>query len=201
MSHSFFRLPMFGFTCLGFLMIGVILAVACWLAFRSGEPGKGKLGGFAGCMVALALLLIAGVGALGCTAVAFLGARSEMVRRGPVKSFQLEWNDRDKGAREGGEKGAGEPRAEDESHALHLRVEMRGGDASEVTRWFKENTEGDLTISIATVEDPDGPLTRIDFGLPVTNEELAEIRRNFERDMPNLRLPKGIKVELKGEND
>jgi hypothetical protein len=97
-----FRLPMFGFTCLSFLMLLVILAIATWLVFRSQEPGRTKLSGCAGCAVGFALLLIAGLGALGCTAVAVLTAPAEMVRHGPFKRFEFRWPDRDGREERGG---------------------------------------------------------------------------------------------------
>jgi hypothetical protein len=56
---------MFGFVLLVFLLLATILAVGVFLAFKSGEQGKTKLGGFAGCAIALALLVIAGLGAVG----------------------------------------------------------------------------------------------------------------------------------------
>jgi hypothetical protein len=197
---------MFGFACFGFLMIGVILAVAVWLAFKSGKNGTTKLGGAAGCMISLALVFIAGLAALSCTAIALVNAPNELLRHGPVRRIEAQWPplraEHGKTAdSESPEPDEGKEKDADSEKGLHIQIEMAGGDATEVSRWFREHTDGDMTVSVDTVKGADGPRTRIDIRLPITEDELRDIRRDFERDLPNLNLPDGIRVELKGDDD
>ena len=84
--------PVFGFGCLGFVLVCTILAIACFLVFKSGAKGTTKLGAPAGCLVGCALVLVALLAAFGVTLVLVAHAKSELVRHGPVKSlvFDLE---------------------------------------------------------------------------------------------------------------
>jgi hypothetical protein len=206
MFQPFHRLPMFGFACFGFLMIGVILAVAVWLAFKSGKNGTTKLGGAAGCMISLALVFIAGLAALSCTAIALVNAPNELIRHGPIRRIEAQWprlhseHGKDSDSKSEDSEETSEKEA-DSKQGLHIQIEMAGGDATEVSRWFREHTDGDMTVSVDTVKGADGPLTRIDIRLPITEDELRDIRRDFQRDLPNLNLPDGIRVELKGDDD
>ena len=204
MFHPFHRLPMFGFAFLGFLMIGVILAVACWLAFKSGKDGTTKLGGPAGCFMALALMFVAGLGALGCAAIALVNAPGELLRNGPIRKIEAhvhDWKAEHEGADEADEPGEHGERGEAERKGVHFRIEMTGGNAQEISRWFREHTDGDMTVSVTTLAGPDGPRTRVDIELPIPESELREIRRDFERDLPNLKLPNDVRIELKGADD
>jgi hypothetical protein len=197
---------MFGFACFGFLVIAVILAIAVWLAFKSGKNGTTKLGGAAGCMIALALVFVAGIAALGCTAIAIVNAPDELIRHGPVRRIEAQWPslhpDQEKTSDSKSEDAEETPEKDsDAKQGLHIQIEMAGGDATEVSRWFRDHTDGDMTVSVDTVKGADGPRTRIDIRLPITEDELRDIRRDFERDLPNLNLPDGIRVELKGDDD
>lgn len=206
MFHPFHRLPMFAFAGFAFLVIAGILAVACWLAFKSGKNGTTKLGGVAGCFIALALVFVAGVAAFSCTAIAALNAPNEILRSGPVRRIEVLrprlHEDEDKAS-------DGKPEAPDEdmegreapAHGLHIRVELAGDDATEVSRWFRDHTEGDMTVSVERVKGPDGPRTRVDIQLPISDDEIREVREQFERDLPSLNLPEGVRIELKGEDD
>lgn len=180
---------MFGFFGLGFLFFATIVAVAVWLAVRSGEKGSTKLGGFAGCMIALALLVIAGLGALGCTTIAILNTPREIVERGPVKSFEFQLDEEDDPSDELGE-GTG----------VRLRFEIEGVEPGQVTRWIRENTDGDVTYTITTSEGGDEKAVQLDVSLPITEEELREFREEFRREFPDLRLPVSLKVELRRED-
>jgi hypothetical protein len=215
-------LPMFGFAALAFLMIGVILAVAVWLAFRSGESGRTKLGGFAGCMVAVALVFVAGLGAIACLLVVAVTAPGEIVRHGPVRKIEAHWPSTH------GEKGDTEPEsakdedseeeeseahdgmhddehhadAEDhEEHGLHFRVEVAGGNEAKITRWFREHTRGDFKVSTEAIHGPDGRRTRIDIRIPIPDEEIRRMRSDLQKDLPDLNLPDGVTIELKSEDE
>jgi hypothetical protein len=206
MLHPFHRLPMFAFASLGFFVIAGILAIACWLAFKSGKNGTTKLGGAAGCFIALALVFVAGLAALGCTTIAVLNAPNELLRHGPVKRIEAQWpplrGDHEENADSKPEAPDESPEKPEESaHGLHIRIELDGTDTTEVSRWFREHTEGDMTVSIEKLKSADGPRTRVDIELPISDDDLREIREQFERDLPNLNLPQGVRIELKGEDD
>ncbi len=87
------HIPMFGFVLLAFLLLGVVLAVAVFFAFKSGNAGQTRLSGPAGCLIALALLVIAGIGAIGLAIVALVTLPAEAMKHGPVKSFELQFPD------------------------------------------------------------------------------------------------------------
>ena len=205
MTLSLLRMPMFGFFGLGFLFFAAVVAVAVWLAVRSGEKGSTKLGGFAGCAIALALLVIAGLGALGCTAIALLNTPNEIVRRGPVKSIELHASDEhgSHGQLEKADEGADEDEAPetDSEHAVSLRFVIEGVEPGQITRWIREHTDGDVSYSITTGAGEDGNAVHLDISLPITDRELHRMRADFHRDFPNLRLPESIKLELHHDHD
>ena len=198
-----FKIPIFGFTCLGFLAVCVILAIAAFLVLRSGEQGKTKLSGCAGCAIGLALCLVAGVALCTFLFVAFLGAKSEVIRRGPVKSFEWRWDDHDHHDDEwDGRAEEDAPLAEaeptfDSKHAVHLLIEMEGGDPTAITRWLRDSTEGDFTIAI----HQDGDRTKIDIGLPISRHDVEELKRELEREFDSLRLPSGARIEIKDPDE
>jgi len=201
------RFPMFGFALLGFLFIGFILAIAVWLAFRSGKDGTTKLGAAAGCMIALALVFVAGLGALGCTAIAIVNTPGEMLRHGPIRRIEAHFPRLHKDHEDSADEAPRSPGSEEDeakeagAEHLHLRIEMEGGDATQVSRWFRDHTDGDMTVSVRDLAGPGGKRTRIDITLPVPEKDLRELRRDFERDLPGLNLPDGLTIELKGEDD
>ena len=199
MTLSLLRMPMFGFFGLGFLFFCTIVAVGVWLAVKSGEQGSTKLGGVAGCAIAFALLVIAGMGALGCTAIALMNTPNEIVRRGPVKRFEMRWGD-EHGHEHGDADEEGVP-APDPEHAITLRFELEGVEPSQITSWICDNTDHDVPYTITTVAGEDGTLLHVDVSLPITAEEVRRIREDFRRDFPNLRLPASVEVEIRREDD
>lgn len=213
MAHSFFRLPMFGFSLLGFLAICVVLAVAVWAAFRSGESGQSKLGGLAGCAIALALLMIAGLGALGCTMIAVIDAPNQWIQRGPVKridahfdesprEFRLHEGDHHEGGEHEDEHAAsgteGDP--QDGHLSFRLRIDLAGEDVGEITRWFRDHTDDDLTYTITSEDGPDGPVTHLDVTLPMPRRDLEKLRDDLQREF-HLRLPNSVRIEVRSQND
>ncbi len=211
------RMPMFGFLVLGFLMFATIVAIACYLVFKSGEPGKTKLSGCAGCAIGFGLMSLAGIGALGCTTIAFIDAGNEAVRRGPIKSFEWRWprerQDRDADAQEGEWDAGVDATESDESSAdssddpypLKLRVVVRGSAdyavVGQISRWFHEQTDGDISVRTRVRVEDGEETTEIEFGLPLSAEEIEEVRENLERDVPGFELPEGVRVEIKGDRD
>jgi len=189
------HIPMFGFVLLAFLLLGVILAVAVFFAFKSGNAGQTKLSGPAGCLIALALLAIAGIGAIGLTIVALVTIPSEMIKHGPVKSAKVEFPEDDKG----GVAGAGR-------HGSHLTIELRGAqDASDVMKWLRKRTDSETSIAVHAGRDTSGqPVTVIELTLPEDHDvtqELRDMRRDLEEDVPDLRLPKSVRIEFRGPDE
>ncbi len=198
------HVPMFGFVLLAFLLLGVVLAVAVFFAFKSGNAGQTKLSGPAGCLIALALLVIAGIGAVGLGIVAVVTLSSEAVRHGPVKSFEFKFPE-DEGRGQGGTH-AGVDAGKSEAQGPHLTIELRGlQDPADVMKWLRKQTDSQTRIAVHESKDKSGEtVTVIELMLPedhdVTNE-LRDMRRDLERDMPDLRLPKSVKVEFRGPNE
>jgi hypothetical protein len=193
---------MFGFFGLGFLLFAAVIAIAVWIAVKSGQQGSTKLGGFAGCAIALALLVVAGIGAVGCTAIALLNTPNEMVQRGPVKRFELKWDDEH--GLHGGESAQeekGPPR--DSKHAVSLRFELDGVDPGQVTRWIREHTDSDIpyTISTTTTIDGEERTVHLEISLPISDDEVRRMREDFHRDFPDLRLPVSVEVEIRRDED
>jgi hypothetical protein len=212
------RLPMFGFTCFSFLMLLVIVAIAVWLVFRSGEKGSTRLSGCAGCAIGFALLAIAGLGALGCVAVAVITAPDEMVRHGPFRKFEFHWpkdgkrDDREGEGRTGRFEAPGEPgrsgdpdeASSNDKYPARLSLTLRPGSdvgeiAGEISEWLREETEGDLDVHIRNDRDDGHEVTRLDFRLPIPRQELEKLRDDLRREMPRLRLPESVEIEVRDD--
>ena len=188
------RLPMFGFTLLSFLMLLVVIAIATWLVFRSGDGGKTKLSAPAGCAIGCAILLLGGLGALGCTAAVLISAPNEIVRRGPIERFELTWPDES------------QPAPADAAtvgrYPARIRLTLRDGGraeelAGEISRWLREETDGDLSVEIRRQEQD----TVLEFSLPATREELEDLRRDLRREFPRLRLPNRVEVDVRDPDE
>lgn len=215
-----FRVPMFGYGLLLFALLAVVLAIAVFLAFKSGEKGTTKLGGCAGCAIALALLLIAGMGALGLVIVSVVSLPDEAVRRGPVRKFELHWGE-DRSAPAPSESGesvrselapgdaptpAPAPGGAPAPSPLRLRLELRGmADASSVIRWLRPRVDEGTVIAVGEGRDEAGAtFTTIDLTIPLDahdRDELKRLRHDLERDLPDFKLPTGVTVELRGPGE
>ena len=194
------RFPMFGFALLVFLLLATVLAVAVFFAFKSGEQGKTKLSGFAGCMIALALLAIAGIGAIGSIVVGVVSIPNEMSRRGPVKSFEWHWNS-DSSAPD-----PDEPDSAKEEAPFRVRVELRGTqDSQSVMRWIRKRTDERTSIGVHEEVDKDGDTVTVVEITPRLDvhdrKEIQEIFEELKKDLPDLKLPAGGRIELRGPND
>jgi hypothetical protein len=211
---------MFGFTLLAFLIVCAILALATFLVLKSGEQGQTKLGGCAGCAIGFALLAIAGLAASITLGVMVLSARSEIVRRGPVKSIELDFGDHaddehesgeDHGARASSSRAApgatsggaesksqtpsaGDATSKDSPHAVHLKLVIRGKEyPASISDWVRDHTEGDVSVTVST----EGDRTIVDYSVAVSREELKKLQRDLKKAIPGMKLPKGIKIEIK----
>jgi hypothetical protein len=220
------HVPMFGFTVVAFLLVCTILAVATLLVFKSGERGTTKLGGCAGCAIGFALLAIAGLAALITVGVMLLTARSEIVRNGPIRSLELELDQDDNGARQAPGNRAAEPdhgadestngetdkslhpvapesseapsAAKDTGHAVHLKLVIRGKEyPAAISDWIRDHTDGDVSVTVSH----QGDRTIVDLGLPFTRDELKQFKHDMKKSLPGMKLPKGIKVDIKDADD
>ena len=198
MSH----LPLFGFACLVFLGISTTLAVAAFLVFKSGEKGSTKLGGCAGAAIGCALVFIACLAAFGVALVAAATAKSELVKHGPVQSFEFELQP-DSGPPPpmpgSGQSNLAPPA---QNWSATLRVELRGSaDVSDITSrisdWLRDNTDGQISVHTRKLEKGGG--TMLEFGLDVDRAQLDDLRRGLRQAVPDWRLPKRVKVEIKNE--
>lgn len=192
-----FRIPMFGFALLIFVFLAVILAIAVFFAFKSGAQGKTKLGGFAGCMVALALLFIAGVAGIALVILSLMSIPSEAVRHGPVKSFEFQWRDNSPEP--------SDPHAESPS-PVHGRIELHGVvDATPVLKWLREKTDPSTHLAVREDKDADGQAcTVIELTRPMDQGEREEWRqmwRDLEKSMPDFRFPTGVRIVLRGPDE
>ncbi|MBL8859475.1 MAG: hypothetical protein JNL28_13265 [Planctomycetes bacterium] len=190
--------PMFGFALLAFLILALVVAVAVFFIFKSGEQGKTKLNGCAGCAIGFALLAIAGLGALGLVFVSVVSLPSEAVRHGPVKALEFHWDESAPAPDEPGRQAAASP--------LHVRVEMRGvKDHADVMKWLRKRTKSETHIAVHEEVGEDGEAyTVAELSLPVSKNqrrELKELRSQLERDMPDFNIPSGVRIELRGPND
>lgn len=198
---------MFGYALLVFVLLAAVAAVALFFAFKSGEQGKSKLSGFAGCWIALALLVVAFLGAIGLVVVAIANAPNEIVKHGPVKSFELQWDsDGDEDGLEPGEKRPAKPLVPRENRSgPRLVIDLKSSEgAAEIVRWIRDNVEGDLAIASEEVEVDGERRARVTLHLklaPGERAELEEVKRELERELPNLRIPDGVKVELRDADE
>jgi hypothetical protein len=213
----FYRLPMFGFTAFAFLVVCAIIALATFLVFKSGEQGTTKLSGCAGCAVGFALIVVAGLATFVTFVVMVSTVQGELVRNGPLRKLELHMDDRDEDDEhdaEGKSPEANEStRAEhaqppetgapgeakhDADHLLHLTLTVRGKEApAAISEWIRENTNVDVTVTMTTK----GDTTVIDYGFPMTREQLKELRQELRDAIPGMQLPKDVEIEVKDPDE
>jgi hypothetical protein len=190
---------MFGFGCLGFVMICTILAVACFFVFRSGEKGTTKLGAPAGCLVGCALVLVALLAAMGMALVLSFHVPQEMVRRGPFKRFEFDLEPH-------GEPAQVPEKLDTPPGARHARltVELKSGEgwadlSEDISSWLREQVSGDIGVKVETRMRPRGPVTALVFEVDVEEAQLQDLRRELREVLPTLRLPNHVEAELKDD--
>jgi hypothetical protein len=188
---------MFGFACLGFLLICAVIAVACFLVFKSGAKGTTKLGAPAGCLIGCALLCVALFAALGIVLVLTLHAKQELVRHGPFKSFEFDLEPRDQppGA-------TPTPRVTPETRHARLSIELNSDEgwadlSEDISSWLRDKVSGEIGVRIETRPTDKGPHKLLIFEVDLPERELDELRRNLREVLPTLRLPEHIRAELK----
>ncbi|MEE8467348.1 MAG: hypothetical protein V3T22_02775 [Planctomycetota bacterium] len=211
MSH-FFITSLLG---VGFMAVLVIGAVALVRGLtRSQTPGPQRL--LAGLLGAafLALFGIVGSGILVGTLAVMGGAL--LLEHGPVRSIEVLRLDRDRGMHTRGVhqvRAAARTLDEDAEQAylaatagldpeypLHVLVECQGEvRVDRLQRWLERKTHGDVVLVQARPVIREGEeRTVLDFGLDVTQRELAHFEREFEEAQPFFDLPHGVRIRIEG---
>jgi len=194
------RMPIFGFAVLAFLLLCAILAFAVWFATRGvADPGRSRINGPAGCAIGCALLAIAGLGAIATLAVVLVNVPAEFARNGPFERLELRYEgdlppDEDPSN--------SEPRTDPRVHA---EIELRPGyDAAPVLHVLRRELSADLDLTVRSIERDGATRTVIEVDAPLdarARRELRKLLRDLERDLPDLELPAGIVLEIRGPND
>ena len=90
---------------------------------------------------------------------------------------------------------------------LHLRLELRGThDTASVMKWLRkklEVEESTMTV-VQTTDENDEPITFIEVRVPIddeTREHLTELKANLTEALPDVQLPTGARIEIKGPDD
>lgn len=184
---------------LGYLFLLAVLAVAALIVVRSAKDGKA--GGCTGCAIALAIVVAAGLGAVGCTAATLVAAGSDLIQNGPIRSIRFERVvDRNTG-RELGRSWRTEP-AYQGQYPVRLQIALEGNvDVGRIARWIRDELDGDVSLSYEVVETPDGRRTELDIGLPIDPDEMADFERELRRELPELELPEAIRIEIRSPED
>lgn len=184
----------------GFLLLLTLVGLALVLGFRRGAKG-GAPRVFSG------ILLFAGAVVLGLLATAFTGVLlavtvvTKVVEHGPVRSIEIvrtldpaDSDDLPAGAIENLLQSGLDPR-----YPVHVLVEYRGDyDGARLARWLERKTGGDVElVDELPVDGFAGRMTRLDFGVLVSRRELRELQRDFEREVPLLDFPQGVRVQFR----
>lgn len=194
--------PLLGYACLGFFLVCVVLAIATWLVFKSGEKGTTKLGGVAGCAIGAALVVIAGMMAVGALVFAGVGLRKDARERGRVHVEDLfgdeeEDETTDDAMDEGSED---EPETVDAADLVQVEVVADVNDPSEigpVIDRLRDLTEGDFSTHLETVRDGNASRTELRVTISVAEGRVDELKTELERAWPGLLLPHGGKLEVR----
>lgn len=195
---------MFGFVVIAFLLLCTILAFAVWFATRGTvDPGRTRISGPAGCGIGCALLAIAGFGAIATLAVVIVNLPGEWARRGPIERLSLRYGD--ELDTDSGEQHA--PRDADVPNptSIHAEIELRPGyEPGPVLRVLRRKISSDLDISVRAVERDGETRTLIEVDVPLDDKARRELRRtlrDLRDELPELELPSGMVLEIRGPNE
>ena len=197
----------------GFMALLVTGAVALVRALtRSQVPGPQRLlGGLLGTAF-LALFGILGSGILVGT-LALLGG-ALVLEHGPVRSVEVLRLDRTRGmtplgmnlvqAAAGSLDGDAEraylaaTAGLDSEYGVHVLVEYRGKvRVDRLQRWLERETHGDVVLVEARPVIREGEERMVlDFGLEVSDREMAHFEREFEEAQPFFDLPHGVRIRI-----
>lgn len=222
------RMPVFGFVVLAFLLLCTTLAVAAWFATRGAvDPGKTRISGPAGCAIGCALLVVAGLGALATAMVVVVNLPAEWARNGPIERMELRYDgprpgedaherrdgrdvepgdaDRADGRRADAERDGPAGGLQRVDPRVHVEIELRPGyDAAPILRMLRNEVSSGLDVTVRSVERDGVARTVIGIDAPLDEEarhELDEALRELREELPELELPAGIVLEIRGPND
>jgi hypothetical protein len=183
---------------LGFVAFLGFCALCLARGMRSFQSQPATPARFVGAFASLAGLVavsVIGTGMLGALVVLFAGVT--IVQHGPVRAVEIVRTEEFNGTR--GEGLELWPSALDGRYAVHALVEVRGTpDLAKLERWLDRRTGGNVELVDARHLHRHGEnLTVIDFGLDIPRHELANFEREFEREVPFMDLPKGLRFQIR----
>jgi len=193
------RMPMFGFATLAFLLLCTVLAFAVWFATRGAvDPSKTRITGPAGCAIGCALLVVVGLGAILTAAVIATNLPNEWARHGPISRLELSYDDPGEATEEDSPTRATKP-------SVHAEIELRPGrDAGPILALLRREISSGLDLTVRTLERDGTPRTVIEIHAPLDAEARRELRQALEElraELPELDLPSGLILEVRGPND
>lgn len=200
---------MFGFVCIAFLLVCVVLAIATWVLVKSGEQGKTKMNGAAGCAIGFALLVIAGLMALGSFAVVLVSGGREVVRE-VKRNGGWDWHYDSKehargeeSSREREETPAPPPAPSEPAREGELKVVFEIGDAGgigPIMEHVRDLAPGGISSSLGVTVENGAERSRLEVRFEVEDDERDALRRRIEETWPGLKLPDGgsLSIESSG---
>lgn len=193
MSMSFLTVLLVVFA--GFLALLGVLALAVTKAVN--PDGRTARGFFGGCASALALLFLCGVGATGLGIFVGATAVGTAIDKNPIEKIEIR--------RGPPELPSDDTVAQDWRHGpVHLLFTVRGNAGDELVEMVREvvevdHHEFDQYVTIHDRIGSDGaPFQIVEFRLPLTDEDLEEIKREIERELDGLRirLPESVAIHF-----
>lgn len=186
-------LPILAFCFVGFLGFLLLLAFAAIVGFRglarSANGERSVAHAVAGVGMALAIVFLAGLGALGCSAATTAMTAHHLLVNGPLHTIELE--------RGPFPAAYAALHGLDRDHQLHLRVKVEGArDFERLRRWLEHETHGAVSFKVSSQREGGQEYSLLDFALPVDQHELSRLEREIQHDFPWLELPESLRLEL-----
>lgn len=208
------HLPMFGFICIAFLLVCVVLAIATWILVKSGEQGKTKMNGAAGCAIGFALLVIAGLMALGSFFVVLVSGGREVVRE-VQRNGGWDWHydskepsrEHERGGDSSGEHTptpAPPPAPSDRARDGELEVVFELGAAGgigPIMEHVRDLAPGGISSSLAVSAENGAEHSRLTVRFEVADDERDALRRRIEETWPDSKLPDGGSLSIEPARD
>jgi len=157
--------------------------------------------GAVACVGGMAALGAMGAAVLAGFAALFIGMT--ILEHGPVRSVEIVRADESAGGHVSAADSQLWQGELSQRYPVHALVEVRGTpDLAKLERWLAHETGGDVELVDARqAADDYGSLaerrTVLDFGLRVSRRDLRRFERDFERELPFLDLPHGVRFEIR----
>lgn len=182
-----------------FLLICTVLAIATWLVFKSGEQGKTKLNGAAGCAIGFGLAIVALLMAV-VTTFAIAASAGRWLAQEFHENGGGTWRF-DTDEREEPRKTQPAPRLEDGAHARAgvLSVVITGVEAGRVDELLakaRELAPGDLSSAVSIETSNGEQRSRVEIDFYVDGSQRASLRERLEAAWPHGEIEGGGKVEV-----